>query len=74
MGHHPTTQTGFVNGNGQRNDGPLGLPGTDHNQMLYRMRCERCAHEYAANGSDIHHRKCPNCQGGQPSSGGWQPS
>lgn len=68
-----TTAVGFVNPNNQANLGPLGLDGTDHNQKLYRMRCNHCRVEYAANGSDIHARKCPACQGGQPSSGGWQP-
>ena len=68
-----TTTVGFQNPNGQENVGPLGLEGTDHNQKLYRMRCGHCGAVYAANGSDIHHRKCPGCQGGQPSSGGWRP-
>ena len=72
VSNHPTTIPGFVNANGQENTQALGIAGTDHNQQLYRMRCTHCQTEYAANGSDIHHRKCPECQGGQPSSGGWQ--
>lgn len=71
MKRHRTTEIGYRNRNGQRNTERLGIPGTDHNQVLYRMRCEHCSTEYAANGSDIHHRKCPACQGGSPSSGGW---
>jgi len=66
-----TTEIGYVNPNGQENMERLGIPGTDHNQVLYRLRCNHCAAEYAANGSDIHRRKCPSCQGGAPSSGGW---
>ena len=72
MAEHPTTERGYVNVNGQRNDGCLNLVGTDHNQVLYRMRCTKCLAEYAANGSDIHHRKCPKCQNGARSSGGWK--
>lgn len=73
MPDHPTTVTGYENPNDQRNIGPLGLPGTDHNQWLYRMRCGHCGTEYAANGSDVQGRKCPECQGGAPSTGGWEP-
>jgi len=71
--HYPTTVTGFENPNGQRNDGPLGLPGNDHNQVLYRMTCTKCDKVYAANGADIHERKCPKCQVGKPRSNGWRP-
>ena len=73
MKNHPTTQTGFENRNGQVNLGPLGMPGTDHNQQLYQMRCRQCGGEHAANGSDVFQRKCPKCQGGRASSGGWSP-
>lgn len=66
-----TTRPGYKNRNGQINIGPLDRPGTDHNQMLYHMRCGKCGCDYAANGSDIHQRKCPTCQGGAPSTGGW---
>ncbi len=68
-----TTRIGYKNRNGQVNLGPLNLPGTDHNQMLYRMRCEACQLEYAANGTDIFQRRCPHCQDGAPSTGGWEP-
>jgi hypothetical protein len=66
-----TTVPGFVNRNDQRNDGPTGRPGTDHNSELYRMKCLKpnCGWEYEANGTDIHHRRCPKCQRGAPSSG-----
>ena len=66
----PTTIPGYVNRNKQRTDGCTGLPGSDHLQYVYRMTCLRevsgnvCGHVYGANGSDIHCRKCPRCQGG----------
>ena len=43
-----------------------GLPGNDHLQYIYVLRCERCGNEYGSNGSDIFQRKCPSCQGGMP--------
>ena len=46
--------------------GPPGLPGTDHLQRIYVLRCDHCGYEYGANGSDAHERKCPRCQGGRP--------
>lgn len=68
---HPTTEVGYHNRNGQINIRPLGIPGTDHGQSLYQLACTHCGTNYAANGSDIHLRKCPLCQGGNPSTGGW---
>jgi len=68
-----TTRAGYINRNNQENLGSLGLTGTDHNQILYRMRCGDCGEEYAANGSDIFQRKCPSCQGGRPSTDDWTP-
>jgi hypothetical protein len=59
-----TTEPGYTNRNGQVVVGPTHLPGTDHNQYVYILRCGNCACEYGANGSDIFQRKCPNCQGG----------
>jgi hypothetical protein len=41
------------------------LAGTDHNQYVWHLRCGHCGHEYGANGSDFHHRNCPECQGGK---------
>lgn len=69
MKEHPTTRTGYTNRNGQRNEGCLGVPGTDHNHKLYQMACAKCGTRYNANGSDIHLRRCPSCHGGAPSSG-----
>lgn len=59
-----STDIGYINRNHQRNMGKTKAKGTDHLQFLYLMRCENCDHEYFANGSDIFHKKCPNCQGG----------
>ena len=59
-----TTRIGFVNRNGQVNVRATDLPGNDHLQKIYVLRCAHCGHEYGANGSDIFQRKCPHCQGG----------
>ena len=61
-----TTEIGYRNHNDQVVIQNTGLPGTDHNQIVYVLRCERCHNQYGSNGSDIHLRKCPNCQGGMP--------
>ena len=61
-----TTREGYPNRNGQVVIRPTGLPGNDHLQYVYVLRCERCEHEYGSNGSDIFQRKCPHCQGGTP--------
>lgn len=36
-----------------------GLPGNDHNQPVYVLRCISYGHEYGANSSDILQRRCP---------------
>ena len=59
-----TTAVGFENRNGQRVVRKTDLPGTDHLQKVYAMLCTKCSATYGANGSDIHHRNCPICQGG----------
>jgi len=61
-----STRPGFTNVNGQTVDRPTGLPGTDHGQSIYVLRCGHCSEEYGANGSDIWLRKCPKCQDGRP--------
>lgn len=61
-----TTAPGFRNRNRQVVVRDTGLPGNDHMQRIYVLRCDMCTHEYGANGSDIHLRKCPACQGGRP--------
>jgi hypothetical protein len=61
-----TVQIGYENRNGQTVVAPTGLPGTDHRQSVYVLRCRRCGAEYGCNGSDNFQRKCPRCQGGAP--------
>ncbi len=61
-----TTDPGYENPKGQIVVRNTGQPGTDHNQFVYGLRCKYCGHVYGANGSDIHERKCPACQGGRP--------
>jgi hypothetical protein len=61
-----TTAPGYENRNGQRVIRDTGKAGSDYGQRVYVLRCRSCAHEYGANGSDIHERKCPECQGGRP--------
>ena len=61
-----TTQVGYVNRNGQTVVRATGLPGNDHMQYTYVLKCGSCDTEYGANGSDIFQRRCPPCQGGQP--------
>jgi len=64
---YPTTQIGYLNRNGLTVIRNTGLPGTDHNQTIYVLRCPRGgAHEFGANGADIHLRRCPDHDGGQP--------
>lgn len=65
------TDAGTVNPNGQRNEGVLGVSGNHPNQRAYRMTCTLCQREYASNGCDIHIRRCPGCQQGAASAGGW---
>lgn len=59
-----TTKAGYVNRNGQEVLRATDLPGNDHNQVVYVLRCGSCRHRYGANGSDIRQRKCPACGGG----------
>ena len=61
-----TTAIGYGNPNGQAVVRATDLPGTDHGQKIYVLRCHQCGAEYGANGSDIHLRLCPECQGGRP--------
>lgn len=61
-----TTTIGYVNPRGQVTVRNTGLPSTDHNQVVYQLACSKCGHNYGANGSDIHDRRCPKCDGGLP--------
>ena len=62
-----STVVGYRNRYKQVNLGKTQKPGTDNGQWFYRMRCDDCLYEYVANGSDIHLKKCPACQGGADS-------
>lgn len=62
----PTTAPGSVNRNRQLVVRRTELPGNDHQQRVYELRCLECDHHYGANGSDIFQRRCPNCGGGAP--------
>jgi len=64
MSEKGTTDVGYVNSNDQTVVRATGLPGTDHMQTIYVLRCGACRVEYGANGSDIWLRRCPNCQNG----------
>lgn len=59
-----TTTPGYVNRNGQTVVRRTSLPGNDHMQMTYVLKCGKCHCEYGANGSDIWQRRCPRCGGG----------
>lgn len=61
-----TTIPGYKNANGQITIRNTGIPGTDHLQSVYHIVCSGCGNNYGVNGSDIHDRKCPKCQGGMP--------
>jgi hypothetical protein len=61
-----TTTPGFVNPHKQEVIRNTGKPGTDYGQYIYELECKRCGHHYGANGSDIHERRCPSCDGGRP--------
>ncbi|MCX5569633.1 hypothetical protein [Kaistia nematophila] len=57
-----------LNRNEQRLLRKTAFKGTDHNQKIWALQCERtdCGHVYGANGSDFHRRRCPSCDGGAP--------
>ena len=61
-----TTAIGFVSHRDQEVISATALRGTDHNARVYELKCRRCGHHYGANGTDIHDRKCPQCQSGRP--------
>jgi hypothetical protein len=59
-----TTRIGYRNRHGQEVMRNTGMTGTLPLQKIYVLRCGECAREYGANGSEIHSRQCPACQGG----------
>ena len=61
-----TTNPGYRNRNNQVVVRATDLPGNDHLQRIYVLRCGKCRSEYGVNGSDIFQRRCPRCGGGRP--------
>lgn len=61
-----SVRVGYVNPNGQICLGRRGAPGTDHDQFAHWTLCGWCGKNYGVNGSDLHLRRCPRCQGGSP--------
>jgi predicted Zn-ribbon and HTH transcriptional regulator len=61
-----TSEPGYKNRNDQEVIRNTGKQGTDYLQYIYELCCRRCGHQYGSNGSDIHERRCPKCQGGKP--------
>ena len=62
---HRTTDPGYTNSNGQMVLARTGFRSDSRDgQVIYRMRCTHCAHEYGSNGCDIHSRRCPRHQNG----------
>jgi predicted RNA binding protein YcfA (HicA-like mRNA interferase family) len=59
-------EIGDENPNGQLFARETDQFGTDHNQYIWELLCRHCGNKYGANGSDFHHRKCPQCQEGAP--------
>ena len=61
-----TTSIGYLNRNQQEVIRATSLPGTDHGQRIYVLRCSVCGHEYGDNGSGIFQRRCPKHDVGAP--------
>ena len=61
-----TTAIGFRNEHGQEVALKTPAAGNIPGQRVYVLRCSACGHEYGANGSDLHSRRCPQCQDGPP--------
>ena len=61
-----TTKTGFVNPRGQKVVRRTEEQGNAPSQRAYEVVCQHCGHRYGVNGADIHDRKCPKCQDGEP--------
>src|SRR5262249_10155399 len=65
-GEGRSVRIGYKNRNGQLCCGYRGVRGTDHGQYAYKVECTKCGYVYGANGTDMHLRLCPECQGGAP--------
>ena len=65
MTRFQTTDPGYRNKHGQIVIKRTGFASESApNQTIYRLLCDHCKHEYGANGSDIHKRRCPRHQDG----------
>ena len=63
-GKGESVEIGYLNPNGQQCLGHCGVRGTDHDQYAYKTECTYCGYVYGTNGTDMHERLCPECQGG----------
>jgi hypothetical protein len=63
-GSGESVEIGYLNPNDQQCCGHCGVPGTDHGQYAYKTECTICGYVYGTNGSDMHERRCPECQEG----------
>ena len=61
-----TTDVGYENVNRQTVVRQTNLLGNLSGQRVYVLKWGKCGHQYGANGCDIHIRRCPTCDGGQP--------
>lgn len=65
MTRFQTTDPGYKNKHGQIVISRTGFPSESFpGQTIYHLRCAECGHNYGANGSDIHKRRCPRHQDG----------
>jgi hypothetical protein len=71
-GSGETLEIGYYNPNGQQCCGHCGVSGTDHGQYAYKTECTICGYVYGTNGSDMHERRCPECQKGAPGIKYWR--
>ena len=71
-GQGESVRVGYVNPHGQKCCGHCGVHGTDHLQYAYKTECTLCGFVYGANGSDMHERRCPECQNGRPGIPYWR--
>jgi rubredoxin len=57
-GSGESVEIGYFNPNGQ--------------QCCYKTECTICGYVYGTNGSDMHERRCPECQNGAPGIKYWR--
>jgi len=71
-GNRESVEIGYLNRNGQQCCGHCGVSGTDYGQYAYKTECTICGYVYGTNGTDMHERRCPECQGGAPGIKYWK--